>query len=133
MTNFEHLVAIRALLTPFDQWTQGASARTANGMLTQIESDGATCWCLFGATCKTLPPTAQEEMYKNLLEVTMQVLIVAARNLGMPHRNVAETNDHDLFLLDATVGRDPAVHFLRKSTAHERVLLVVDEALKISP
>lgn len=59
MTPKEILIAARTLLTPEHRWTQGYSAKTADGTRTTIYGGEATCWSARGAIAKVAPTTGR--------------------------------------------------------------------------
>jgi hypothetical protein len=80
MTILETLVATRALLTPPEHWTKGASQRDANG--NKCHPGDAVCWCLVGALYYIAPPDLDAGWH-------------AARLLedNIPHKRIDIAND----------------------------------------
>lgn len=57
-----------------ERWTQGNTARDANGHKVGVHSKKAVSWCMAKAICKCYPISRREEVFKKLRIAIKQVL-----------------------------------------------------------
>lgn len=55
MTNREILIAARALISDYNRWCKGWSAKTAKNQLCGPDDENAVTWCAGGAIVKCAP------------------------------------------------------------------------------
>ncbi len=85
MTIKQTLIDAKALITDPDKWTQGVSARKANGEAVGSQHKEACQFCALGAVRRAHPP------FKGFTQ-TVDVLEAAAVKLGS--QDVVDLNDH---------------------------------------
>lgn len=93
----EQLKAVRELLTPPENWTQGSNARDKSGEPVYATAKEATCWCLWGAWEKVQrsPVTLEAMMSESGKDFAYRDrLLDAAAKLGLSNvHTVSDVND----------------------------------------
>ena len=105
MTPLETLKAARQLITDPAKWTQGELARDAEGNVSYVGSESATCWCLMGAIFHVVradKPTAADAR-RSHSDAALELLSAANRKKSVVRFNDTHTHAEVLALFDAAI------------------------------
>lgn len=108
LSTIELLQGARALLTPPQNWTQGYSARKADGTEAVVTTDEAVCWCLSGALewAYQVQPTKRSDFNDARFHLRREI-IASTMHAGIVSFNDAPDRKHHevLAALDRTIER----------------------------
>lgn len=113
----EALVKSRVLLTPPENFTIGAYARTITGIPVPAHDDGASCFCMLGAILHVIGPNCEmpacgtpDPLYGEVVQQLIIQLRTVTVNHDGPHSSIAMYSDSSshaevMALFDSTITR----------------------------